>query len=128
MRMQANTHPDTAPFYHGKEHDYEDACDDSPRCKPVSAGRTEVVEGPQTVTHNANVGYDPPPSHYRGAHPEDDGIQPWDVIDAFGLDYYTGNVLKYLLRAGKKDIAPRLDDLKKARNYINKAIELEENR
>ncbi|MFF5973658.1 DUF3310 domain-containing protein [Streptomyces sp. NPDC012769] len=65
--------------------------------------------------------YDPPPSHYDGG-----AIQPWDVIDAFGLDYYTASVLKYICRAGKKDIAPRVDDLKKARNFLNRAIELEE--
>lgn len=65
--------------------------------------------------------YDPPPTHYDGK-----GIDPWAVWDAFDLDRYTANAVKYLLRAGKKDIAPRLDDLKKARNYINKAIEREE--
>jgi hypothetical protein len=65
--------------------------------------------------------YDPPPGHYAtGA-----GIDPWAVWDAFDLDRYTANAVKYLLRAGKKTIAPRLDDLIKARNYINKAIEME---
>lgn len=58
------------------------------------------------------------PEHYRG-----DGMEPWDVIDAFGLDFYVGNCIKYLLRAGKK--GPRMEDLVKARNYINKAIQLE---
>lgn len=65
--------------------------------------------------------YDPPPAHYDA-----NGIDPWAVWDAFDLDRYTANAVKYLLRAGRKDIAPRLDDLKKARNYINKAIEREE--
>lgn len=68
--------------------------------------------------------YDPPPSHYQG----NGTIQPWDVWDAFDLDRYTANAVKYLLRAGKKDIAPRLDDLRKAANYIAKAIEMEEKR
>jgi hypothetical protein len=58
----------------------------------------------------------PPPGHYATAS----GMQPWDVIDSFGLDYYTGNVLKYLLRAGKK--GPRMPDLVKARNYLDKVI------
>jgi hypothetical protein len=66
------------------------------------------------------VTYDPPPNHYRGR-----GLQPWDVVDAFGLDFYRGNVLKYLLRAGRKD--DELADLVKARNYLNKVIELLEN-
>jgi hypothetical protein len=68
--------------------------------------------------------YDPPPAHYRG----NGTIQPWDVWDAFDLDRYTANAVKYILRAGRKDIAPRLDDLKKAANYIAKAIEMEERR
>lgn len=65
--------------------------------------------------------YDPPPTHYAA-----NGMQPWDIIDAYKLDYYAGNVLKYLLRAGKKDIAPKLDDLKKARNCLARLIEQEE--
>lgn len=71
----------------------------------------------------APASYDPPPDHYStGA-----GIDPWQVWDAFGLDKdaYLANAVKYILRAGKKSIAPRLDDLIKARNYINKAIEKE---
>lgn len=74
----------------------------------------------------APASYDPPPGHYStGA-----GIDPWAVWDAFGLDKdaYLANAVKYILRAGKKDIAPRLDDLIKARNYINKAIEKESSR
>ncbi|MFI8326965.1 DUF3310 domain-containing protein [Streptomyces sp. NPDC085529] len=34
-------------------------------------------------------------------------------MDAFGLDYYLGNVPKYICRAGKKENAPRLEDLKR---------------
>ncbi|MFJ9413071.1 DUF3310 domain-containing protein [Streptomyces sp. NPDC101227] len=59
------------------------------------------------------------PAHYM----TDMGLQPWDVIDAFGLDFYLGNVIKYVLRAGKK--GPALDDLRKAQHYIQKAIEKE---
>jgi hypothetical protein len=68
--------------------------------------------------------YRPPPTHYDAGG----GLDPWKVWDAFDLDRYTANAVKYLLRAGKKDIAPRLDDLKKARDYVNKAIEREESR
>jgi hypothetical protein len=49
-------------------------------------------------------------------------MQPWDVIDEFGLDYYRGNVLKYVIRAGRKD--DELEDLKKARDYLDKSIKL----
>ncbi|MFJ9848599.1 DUF3310 domain-containing protein [Streptomyces sp. NPDC101150] len=60
------------------------------------------------------------PAYYKWG-PND--LQPWDVIDAFGLDFYLGNVIKYVLRAGKK--GPALDDLRKAQHYIQKAIEKE---
>lgn len=68
--------------------------------------------------------YDPPPSHYDGGN----GLDNWAIWDAYDLDRYTANAVKYILRAGKKSIAPRLDDLIKARNYINKAIEMEQNK
>lgn len=121
-RMEGNLNPDAGTDHSGR-HDWKLSCDDYPVCVPSQDRSVEIVDGPATVTHNANVAYDPPPSHYAA-----EGMQPWDVIDAFGLDYYLGNVLKYILRAGRKDIAPRLDDLKKARNCLSRAIELEENR
>lgn len=62
---------------------------------------------------------DKTPDHYQG-----DGMQPFDVIEAFGLDFWAGNVIKYLCRAGKK--GPALDDLKKARHYLDYMIAKEE--
>lgn len=59
-----------------------------------------------------------------GSHYRDMAIQPWAVIDAFGLGYYDGSALKYLLRAGRK--GPRLEDLEKARHCLDKLIEIEE--
>ncbi len=49
-------------------------------------------------------------------------IQPWDIIDEYDLSFYEGSALKYLLRS-KGD---RLEDLKKARHYLDKLIEIEE--
>jgi hypothetical protein len=40
-----------------------------------------------------------------------------------GLNFFEGNVLKYLVRAGKKDPATHLQDLIKARTYFNSEIE-----
>lgn len=59
-----------------------------------------------------------------GGHYRQTKLQPWDVIDAWGLDFYAGNALKYLYRAGRK--GPKVEDLKKARHYIDKMIELTE--
>jgi len=33
-----------------------------------------------------------------GTHYSKHKIQPWDIIDEYGLNFYEGNVLKYLLR------------------------------
>ncbi len=49
--------------------------------------------------------------------------EPWKIIDAYGLDFYLGNALKYILRAGNKDGNPADQDLEKAIEYINHAIE-----
>jgi hypothetical protein len=54
-----------------------------------------------------------------GSHYTKYSIQPWDIIDCYNLDFYEGNVLKYLLRV-KGD---RLEDLEKARHYLDKIIE-----
>ena len=46
-------------------------------------------------------------------------IQPWEIIDAHNLNFYEGNILKYLLR--KKD--NRKEDLKKLIHYAEHMIE-----
>lgn len=61
-----------------------------------------------------------------GEHYRKFKIQPWDVIDEYGLSFYAGNALKYLLRAGNK--GAKVEDLKKCRHYLDKLIELEEAR
>lgn len=58
-----------------------------------------------------------------GEHYRKFKIQPWDVIDEYELSFYAGNALKYLLRAGHK--GSKVEDLKKARHYLDKMIELE---
>lgn len=57
-----------------------------------------------------------PPQHYAGAG----GLQPFRIIDAFGLDFYEGSALKYLLRWRRKN---GIEDLKKAIHYIQEVIE-----
>ena len=53
-----------------------------------------------------------------GTHYASHQIQPWDVILDYNLDYWTGNAVKYLLR----DKLNRLEDLNKARHYIDERI------
>ena len=64
------------------------------------------------------------PTHYTSG-----GIEAINYIKAkLGTDgciaYCLGNVIKYVSRAGKKDIQKELEDLKKAQWYLNKAVTL----
>ena len=54
-----------------------------------------------------------------GDHYRIHAIQPWDIILEYGLDFWEGNALKYLLRR-KGD--SRVQDLEKARHYLDELI------
>jgi len=63
------------------------------------------------------------PDHYGGKE------NPYEVIkiaEATGLDKdaYLFNVLKYIVRSGKKDDNPPLQDLKKALFYLDRRIKV----
>ncbi len=49
--------------------------------------------------------------------------EPFKIIRYYGLNFFEGNVLKYLLRAGKKNSDTRLQDLQKAATYLADEIE-----
>ena len=50
------------------------------------------------------------------------GIEAIDVIEAWGLGFNLGNVVKYIARCGRKSDNV-LGDLKKASWYLNREIE-----
>jgi len=56
------------------------------------------------------------PDHYHTT------IEPWDYIAANEMDFFSGNVIKYVTRWRKKN---GVEDLMKARTYIDKMIALE---
>lgn len=58
------------------------------------------------------------PHHYGGAASKYEAIK---IIEACNLGFHLGNVLKYILRAGKKS-SLELEDLKKARWYLDRYI------
>lgn len=58
-----------------------------------------------------------------GDHYKVRAVQPWDYIAANGLDFFSGNVVKYVTRFAQKG---GIIDLKKAQHYLTKLIELEE--
>jgi hypothetical protein len=57
------------------------------------------------------------PDHYGGADSPYEAIK---VVEAWNLDFYLGNVVKYISRAGKK--GNEIEDLKKARWYLDRKI------
>lgn len=96
--------------------DYRDhlPCND---CEPKSIDDPEryrryraAAPKPDAVNH---------PPHYQSG-----GLEVIDVIEAFGLDkdFNLGNVLKYILRAGRKDPAKMKEDLEKALWYLQRRI------
>jgi len=57
------------------------------------------------------------PLHYKGG-----GVETLDFIEAKDLNYRLGNVIKYVVRCGKKDGSDPVQDLEKAAFYLNREI------
>jgi len=62
------------------------------------------------------------PGHYTHGREH----EPLDVVEDWGLDFHLDNVLKYISRAGRKDLM--VQDLKKAMFYLSRKINIEEKR
>lgn len=60
------------------------------------------------------------PTYYRSK------IETWDYIACHNLNYFRGNAIKYITRAGKKDKrkTKEVEDLMKAIYYLEKEINL----
>jgi hypothetical protein len=88
----------------------------------VSTSKKSVFQKPSTLAPNAvasmalfaedKVNH---PSHYKIG-----GIETIDFIEAKNLGYNLGNVVKYITRADYK--GNKLEDLKKAQWYLNRAV------
>lgn len=76
----------------------------------VSTSNTSVKAKITTAADNVNH-----PAHYKTG-----GIETIDFIEAKGLTYNLGNVVKYITRADHK--GNKLEDLKKAQWYLNREI------
>lgn len=59
------------------------------------------------------------PKHYN------QGIEMWDYAASHNLDFFEGNIVKYVTRWKHKN---GLQDLHKAKMYLDKLIELEESK
>lgn len=63
-------------------------------------------------------------SHPESHHYQQGAIQPIDYIAANHLDFFEGNIIKYITRWRRKGTP--IEDLKKAKQYIDWLIEMEE--
>lgn len=61
------------------------------------------------------------PTHYGG---KDNVYEAIKVIEAWDLGFRLGNTVKYISRAGKKDPNKTIQDLEKARYYLDREIML----
>jgi len=99
---------------------------------PTAGGQSRLRRGRKnmrndttsTLEEKLDAVLDDPISH--PAHYCDGGIETLDFIVAKKLDFFLGQVCKYISRAGKKDPAKELEDLKKAQFYLSRKIELME--
>lgn len=71
------------------------------------------IENPKRYIEDERVNH---PEHYTKG-----GIEVHDFISAWRMNFDAGNVIKYVTRAPYKN--NKLEDLKKARWYLNKLIE-----
>ena len=66
------------------------------------------------------------PSHYQSGELDEDGTSKYEaikIIEALGLDFHLGNVVKYISRAGKKS-ENVLEDMRKAKWYLDRWLEI----
>lgn len=79
------------------------------------------MEGLEVVEDNAPINNPiSHPSHYCFGK-----YEPVKIIQDWGLSFCLGNVIKYLSRAGRKEGNSRLQDLQKAKQYLEFEIEAE---
>jgi hypothetical protein len=82
-----------------------------------------TTTGYKLTTPATNEPATPNDKQVGGNHYKDNTIQVWDAIHDWGLDYFSGNVIKYVARHKKKN---GVEDLKKGRHYLDKLIAISE--
>lgn len=85
----------------------------------MKSNRVNCIEEMEKMAKNQENDIINHPEHYTKG-----GIEVRDFIDSWHLDFNSGNVIKYVVRAPYK--STELQDLKKAQNYLNHLIELKE--
>ena len=81
--------------------------------KDIMENDTYIGDIPQSINDPVNH-----PSHYT-----DGKIEVIDFIEDKQLGFHLGNAVKYISRAGKKAPNKKIQDLEKARWYLDREIE-----
>ncbi len=93
--------------------------------EPAAPPAPPPAAEPERLTpeeYMARIGSDTNAIQIGGDHYKSKGIQPWDYIAANDLDYFQGNVVKYVTRFREKN---GIQDLEKAQHYLQKLIDIE---
>lgn len=85
---------------------------------PLDSECGECVEDKELVKAGKNRSLRPKVAHYQNG-----GIEPIDYINSHNFNFNRGCVIKYISRAGFKDKSKEIEDLSKARDYIDFEIE-----
>jgi hypothetical protein len=89
----------------------------------VICSKEEIAGTPIDVSNRIIIVNDATrPNHYGG---KDSVYEVFNVLEAWKLDkdFYLGNVIKYLARAGKKNKTTEKEDLQKALVYLQRRID-----
>jgi len=89
----------------------------------VICSKEEITGTPLDVSSRIIIVNDATrPSHYGG---KDSVYEVFNVLEAWELDkdFYLGNVIKYVARAGKKSKTTEKEDLQKALVYLQRRID-----
>ena len=94
----------------------------------MSDVRVSIYDSGDTERPAAGPAQQPAPprandTQVAGNHYKQFQIEPWDAIIDWNLGYLDGNAVKYLSRWRHKN---GIEDLKKARHYIDKLLEVEQ--
>ena len=96
---------------------------ESKEYEKVICSKEEVSGTPLDVSSRIIIVNDATrPDHYGG---KDSTYEVFNVLEAWKLDkdFYLGNVIKYLVRAGKKSKTTTKEDLQKALVYLQRRID-----
>ncbi len=109
--MHGYVPPKSNGTYLKSDHPY----DTSGRCKH------NVTPEHCAECHSLGVEQAPSKTQIGGTHYSKHKIQPWDYVAANDLGYFEGSIIKYITRWRDKG---GVEDLKKARHFLDKLIEV----